>query len=575
MLTTKNAVENILTFFLLLAVFLAGCTPPGVRSLLRGKGLIERGRYAEAIEELRVGASLLGTNAQVWNYLGLAYHYSGQTTNAVQAYQKALTLDQDLAEAHHNLGCLWLEQNRWDLAKPELITYTSLRKNSVEGWLKLGTAQLRSFRSVTGAARPLELVAAEKSYGEALRLNPQNPEAWNGLGLVQLQRNRPREAVQHFNHALEQQPDYAPGLLNLAVVWQLYLNNHPLALQKYREYLALPVRFPNADAAAAAAGELAQELNPPARTPATNRTSLPATVILQAKPPTNTAVRAESLPRVAPATNAIKAATSTASSQPSAEVVRIPPEPAAKPAQDVVPPSAPSSVSKTRIASTAPKTANTNSAAEKQGFLSRILHRNSKPNSTASPNAGVVSLPPALGSNLESGGTARYRYHSPPKPVAGDAASAQRVFAQGLQAQQAGHRPEAIQAYRQATQLDPADYDAYYNLGLAAAAQGDLPLALAAYEYALAIRPESADSRYNFALALKKADYIQDAVRELDKLLAAYPDEPRAHLALGNIYAQQLHQPARAREHYLKVLEDDPRNPQGDAIRYWLIANPP
>jgi Flp pilus assembly protein TadD len=64
-------------------------------------------------------------------------------------------------------------------------------------------------------------------------------------------------------------------------------------------------------------------------------------------------------------------------------------------------------------------------------------------------------------------------------------------------------------------------------------------------------------------------------VNELEKVLASNPDESAAHLALGNLYAQQLHDTARAREHYLKVLELDPHGPQANNIRFWLSANPP
>jgi len=104
---------------------------------------------------------------------------------------------------------------------------------------------------------------------------------------------------------------------------------------------------------------------------------------------------------------------------------------------------------------------------------------------------------------------------------------------------------------------------------------GDFQQALAAFEMALAIRPDSADTRYNFALALKTAGYVPDAVRELEKIVKASPNEVRAHLALGNLYAQQLHDAARARQHYLKVLTLDPGNPQATDIQFWLSSNPP
>ena len=100
-------------------------------------------------------------------------------------------------------------------------------------------------------------------------------------------------------------------------------------------------------------------------------------------------------------------------------------------------------------------------------------------------------------------------------------------------------------------------------------------MALSAYESALTIKPDSVNARYNFALALKQGNYCKDAVHELEQLLRREPNDSRAHLALGNLYAQQFQQPALARPHYMKVLESDPRNPQAGAIRYWLTDNPP
>ena len=102
----------------------------------------------------------------------------------------------------------------------------------------------------------------------------------------------------------------------------------------------------------------------------------------------------------------------------------------------------------------------------------------------------------------------------------------------------------------------------------------DWKQALYAYEYALAILPDSADVRYNFALTLKQAGYLQDAAGELEKVLQKNPSETRAHLTLANLYAQQLAQKTLAREHYLKVLETNPRHPKSADIRYWLAANP-
>ena len=133
---------------------------------------------------------------------------------------------------------------------------------------------------------------------------------------------------------------------------------------------------------------------------------------------------------------------------------------------------------------------------------------------------------------------------------------------------------EAIVAYRSALRHDPAFFESYYNLGLAAMETGDLAQSLVAYEYALVIDPDSADARFNFALALQKARFPRDAADELERLLAGHPDEARAHLTLANVCARELAEPQRAREHYLRVLQLNPKHPQAAAIGYWLMGNP-
>jgi Tfp pilus assembly protein PilF len=142
-----------------------------------------------------------------------------------------------------------------------------------------------------------------------------------------------------------------------------------------------------------------------------------------------------------------------------------------------------------------------------------------------------------------------------------------------VRAHKAGKPAQAIEEYQNALRADPAYFDACYNLGLAARDNGDLGLALIAYETALALKSDS-NARYNFALALRDSGYAQDAADQLRKVLATNPNELRAHLSLANVGAQQLHQPALAREHYARVLELNPSHPEAGKIRAWLANNP-
>lgn len=568
-----------LAIFLPVIVLVAGCAPPGPRALLEGERLVEQGKYPAAIAELKTAVLLLATNApprdtaQAWNYLGLACHYAGRGDDAERAYQHALALDHDLSEAHYNLGCLWLEQNKLEGARTEFTAYTLRRPNSTEGFCKLGATQLRASDGASVQARARELTAAEGSFRDALKLSPQNPEALNGLGLVRFYRNQPAEAAQCFTQALKSQPEHGPALLNLAIVSHRYLRDRQVALQKYQEYLALKPVPTNADAVLALARQLEQEPSP---TPHSAPMNPPGPSAGNTRPPATNTLRTAPAPRPpAPAPAGTVAEVKSGEEQ------------TIKPAQDLTASVAAGHASPpgslTSTSSPAAPVAGTKGG--KRSLLQRINPLNlfsgpEKPETRPTPlPAGGTT---AAGNETESdaalpvaGSGARYNYKVSAAPAAGDRDAAQRASAQGLQAFKAHHLAEAVQAYRSATRLDPSFFDAYYNLGLAAAAAGNLQTSLRAYESALAIQPDSTDTRYNFALVLRQANYIADAVNELEKLLAKSPDEARAHLALGNLYAQQLHQPANARPHYLRVLELDPHNKQASAIRFWLADTRP
>ena len=260
-----------------------------------------------------------------------------------------------------------------------------------------------------------------------------------------------------------------------------------------------------------------------------------------------------------------------------------------KPAQDVAPRPAPIvrppaepivATSSTPVTAAAPKPA-------KRGFLDRVNPLNVfrsepklPPRPTPLPPVKEAPAPaqqqPVTAASLPAatGPPSRYNYRSPAKPNPGNREEAERFFAQGLQAHQAHRLNDAMQSYRQAILQDPSFFEAQFYLAFAATEAGSLPTALTGYEYALAINPNDANARYNFALVLKQANCVPDAVTELERLLAVHPNEARAHLALANIYAQQLRQPADARPHYLKALELDPRSPQASDIRNWLKDHP-
>lgn len=718
-----------LYFALALVAWLGvGCAPSGPKALLQGEELVRKGNYEAAITKLKIATDLLRNDARAWNYLGLAYHGAGQYGEAIISYQRAQQLDQNLAAARYNLGELYLEQGNPVSAADELAIFTALQPKSVEGWVRLGDAHLQNQR----------LDRAQTSYYTALTLKRATPEAFNGLGLILLQRKNPRDAYRYFVEANKYDSNYAPPILNMAVVAQSHLSALPTALTKYREYLAKAPASPNASAVQAAIRQLDAELNPrPVReetrvavaeppaapAPATNRPSpavarteaapprqtnaMPVTatttapvLVTRTNPPAATAV-ASAATNARPATASNRPAPATATNQPPVQVAKaeIPAAaPAAKPATEVRPATETATVSKPalvrenattvpeekavanlatpratqaetpppaavleeepplevvtleeaviqpageiepatelQVATTPPPAVNPVSTAqtsppqvarveapeqpERRGFFQRLnpvnLFRSDEdeasskrsmnkvtplpPDTSAPPTEEPVPPTPepttavALARQPEASAPAtptptptptpapapvtgpRYQYGRIKQPVADDRPTAERLFERGIGAQSRRDAGGAATFFAAAAEADPSYFAAHYNLGLASYSAGQWFKALSAFETALVLEPNSAEARYNFALTLQKSGFPVDAARELETLLGQNPEDTRAMLLLGNVYAQDLREISSARRQYQQVLALEPQHPQATAIRYWLASHP-
>lgn len=561
------------SFFLvcyLFAMILAGCSDPGTRALFKGERFINEGKYQKAVPELQRATRLLPRNAQAWNHLGLAFHQQGEFLSARHAYVQALNIDFNLAAARYNLGCLLLENKDIPAAIDQLTSYTLLQPRAADGWLKLATAQLR--------ARRLE--AAEKGFKTALELSPNHPEALNGLGNVHFHRRRNQDALNFFNRSLEQNPEYAPAMLNAAIVTHQTVNNRPLALQFYRRYLAHDPFGPNANAVAAVAKQLDEELNHANLAQAQTNVPPPPIVVKTNPAPAQAALTSSRT--VARAAQA-PAATNVPAPKPSSkeapiQVSRLSDDLAIRPTQDVSPASAAAAKSNpvTPVATKPSPTEDTAQAKaqDKRGLLARLNPFTSKPKTNGGEVVvkAVEPTSPAPAPVVSS--SPKYRYLSPERPAAGNRREADKYFASGVKAQRSSNPRRAAADYAKAVELDPSYFEAHYNRGLATYDLAEWSDSLRAYEHALAIRPDSTDARYNFALALKAAGYVDDAAQQLSQIIKAQPNESRAHLSLANLYAYRLNQPKLAHAHFTKVLEVNPRHPQAAEIRFWLASHP-
>jgi Flp pilus assembly protein TadD len=494
-----------------------------VKDLLEGDRLLREQKYQEAIKPLQKATALLPNNALAWNQLGYVQHHSGFPDGADMAYRRALALNPNLAAARWNLGCLCLELNRPADAAQHFGSVALLDPKNPDYQLMHAIALVRAGKADE----------AERLFKSYLATRGAQADAMNGLAIAQWLRNRPQEAAATLQNVLQLSPTHRPATLNLAILYHTHLHNKPQALKLYQRYLSYSPEPPFRAQVAQAARSLEAELQA-AAAGVTNVTQTAPTPPSPAATPGVAATGHAVANAPAPRTSVVAAVTSP---------------PAAAPARTNRPAPAETAAPATRPQSTGQP--------------------------VAPPVATAVSNPPAETPPPPPPGAARrYSYLRPPKPQAGDRAQAMTHYQAGEAARQAQRWAEAQKHFEAAIKADATLYEAHVMLGRVALENRDLPRALSAYEQALALQPEAASTRFNFALALHQAGFAADAVEEFERFYAAQPQETNGRMYVANIYLQELHDTAKARAHYQRLLELQPNHPQAAAIREWLRQHP-
>jgi tetratricopeptide (TPR) repeat protein len=125
---------------------------------------------------------------------------SGRVDEAERAYRAIAQANPELGGPHANLGVIYRQAGKVDDAVRELET--------------------------------------------AVKLSPRQPIYLNQLGIAYRQQGQFAKARDAYQRALAQDPGYAAAMLNLGILYDLYLGDTQRALEQYARYLSL---LPNGD----------------------------------------------------------------------------------------------------------------------------------------------------------------------------------------------------------------------------------------------------------------------------------------------------------------------------------------
>jgi tetratricopeptide (TPR) repeat protein len=163
------------------------------------------GRYEEAVPPLRKAATLTPADAGVQTELGIAALSLGRLPEASAALRKAVDLDPQNVAALHNLGNCYARMNRPREAGAVLEQFARASKRQ-ETFLD----EKRLFKSAQSRTQELLQAGKAEKALEALlayRSQLQNYAPFQQeLGVTYLRLDKPREAIEAFQRALDLDP---------------------------------------------------------------------------------------------------------------------------------------------------------------------------------------------------------------------------------------------------------------------------------------------------------------------------------------------------------------------------------
>ncbi len=130
-------------------------------------------------------------------------------------------------------------------------------------------------------------------------------------------------------------------------------------------------------------------------------------------------------------------------------------------------------------------------------------------------------------------------------------------------------RARAERAYREAIALDPQLATAITNLGNLRLIEGDRDEAEALYRRAMAVDGQQSEAPYNLAYLLVEGGRRPEAIGLFEQAIGLRPDFAEAHFNLA-MALSEMGQRGRARTHWKRYLELDPRGPWSNLARQHL-----
>jgi len=192
---------------------------------IQGAVLKGLGQLDASVEAYNTALAIKPDYAEARYNMGNALKDLGKLEEAIKAYAKALSIQPDNAEAYNNMGNALREQDKLEEAIEAYNKVLAMKPHYAETYCNMGVVLQKQGK----------LEEAIQAYIKALAIKPDYAEAYYNMGNVLKEQDKLEEAIQAYDKALAIKPDYAEAYFDLAE--SLYIKGDPSGVMKHLQHV--------------------------------------------------------------------------------------------------------------------------------------------------------------------------------------------------------------------------------------------------------------------------------------------------------------------------------------------------
>ncbi len=197
----------------------------------RGDALLSLGRLPGALESYNKALIIKPDDTKTLNNKGKVLYRLDRYQEALETHEKVLNLNSDDADGWSGKGIAYLGLRQYKKASEAFDKVKQIRPDIPSIWYEIGLATERL--QGPQAARPY-FEEAVGAYDYSIKRNPKDPIALTDRGNMLQKLNRPQDALDSYQKALEIDKDFYEALMGKGNALNV-MGNRPEALQAFNE----------------------------------------------------------------------------------------------------------------------------------------------------------------------------------------------------------------------------------------------------------------------------------------------------------------------------------------------------